>query len=571
MQNYLIAPSLVASVALFLTVSLRSPAATPATAPAAATRPAVLPDASQVPALDDAGLCALYAVLYPKPDDDFGGYALDDPLAKLKEITSQELRERGAKQLASYLAKPKAPDLALADEAMVLMLLHGAIFRRFDDPPVPHERLEPIARRAVVLGRYAREVALAKYRLADAAWMSDGLLRELLPNLRGQKSGWSDRGRNRERVLGEIVRRGGPAWEHVLATEFAEIRQQAAASRGIEERLRSTPTLETLCALRRVQGKGDPLKIEVAGPAKIQSVFPALPEVQVALVNGDPGNETIEFTEGGNYRSGRQARWRVEARNAAGNLFPERAQLDGTGGGLFNEGELASGARWKTSLRMESFVAALPPGQYSIRILYHDSVCIADEADVDGLILFSSDPITLTVLPMEIPQGDVDAAKVRELLASIDDKRKPKVVAGTYGKWAHEFLSPDSAQGKLLALGLPAVPPLLETLEDPKLTTTRRAVVLSLLFSLTGQVDPRDATGVLGNFDSAQGPWAISNGESTSFGWGSSSVILSGAIDETAQKTFAKRWGPWKQYVKVVPTAGGKAVGAGNGGRNIDQ
>jgi hypothetical protein len=245
--------------------------------------------------------------------------------------------------------------------------------------------------------------------------------------------------------------------------------------------------------------------------------------------------------------------------------------MGGMGGGLFNEGELTPGARWKTSLRMESFVAALPPGQYTIRSLYHDSVCIADEADVDGLIVFSSDPITLTVLPLEIPQADVDAAKVRQLLESIDDKRKLKVVAGTYGKWAHEFLSPDSAQGKLLSLGLPAVPPLLETLEDSTLTPTRRAVVLSLLFSLTGQVDPRGAAGVLGNFDSAEGPWAISNDESTSFGWGSTSVFLSAAIDETAQKTFANRWGPWKQYVKVVPTSRGKAVGAGNGGRSIDK
>ncbi len=551
-------PIAVAGILLFFAGSIRGWAAEPAITLAPVPLPPNLPEPSRVPALDDAGLCALYTLLYPKPDDDFGGYELNDPLAKLKDMTTRELRERGAKQLASYLAKPKAPDLAAADEPVVLMLLHGAIFRRFDEPPVPRDRFEPIARRALLLGGRARDVALGKYRLGDAAWMSDGLLREVLPTLRAPTSRWNDRGRNRERVLGEIVRRGGPAWKNVLATDLAAIRRQAAASQGLEERMQLTPTLETLCALRRVQGKGDPLRIEIAGPAKVQSVFPMLPKFDVALVNADSENETIQFTRGGDYRSGRQARWRVEARDAAGKVFPERPQLGGMGGGLVNEGELAPGARWKTSLRMESYVPALPPGRYSIRVLYHDSVCIADEADIDGLIVFSCDPITLTVRALEIPQADVNAAKVLELLAAIDDKRKLKVVAGTYNKWAHELVSPDSPQGKLLSLGLPALPPLLEALEDPKLTPTRRAVVLTLLFSLTGQLDPRATPGVLGNFDSAEGPWTISSDGSMSFGSGSSNVILGGKIDETAQKEFAMKWTLWKQYVKVVPNPPGK-------------
>ena len=47
---------------------------------------------------------------------------------------------------------------------------------------------------------------------------------------------------------------------------------------------------------------------------------------------------------------------------------------------------------------------------------------------------------------------------MRQLLEGIDEKGQLKVVAGTYGEWAHKLVAPDSAQGKLLSLGLPALP-----------------------------------------------------------------------------------------------------------------
>jgi hypothetical protein len=223
------------------------------------------------------------------------------------------------------------------------------------------------------------------------------------------------------------------------------------------------------------------------------------------------------------------------------------------GGGLSSDGELAPGEKWDTTLRMGSFVPALRPGEYTVRVMYHDSVCIADEEDgVDGLVVSWSGAIRLRVKPLVFSKEDVDGEKVAGLLSRIDGGAKLKVVSGTYGEWAHDFVALDSAQGKLLAMGLRAVPPLLEKLEEPQLTPGTRAVVLSLLFSLTGQNDPREPGGVLGGYDSAQGPWVVWGGGGGAVGWSRSSGAAGAEIDASAQKEFAKVWGPWKEYVRVT-------------------
>jgi hypothetical protein len=77
--------------------------------------------------------------------------------------------------------------------------------------------------------------------------------------------------------------------------------------------------------------------------------------------------------------------------------------------------------------------------------------------------------------------------------------------------------------------------------------------VLALLFGLTGQGDPRFEAGVVGGFDSAEGPWAVAGSDgSAGFGFGSMSLAEGAKVDEAAQRAFAKRWGPWKDYVRIV-------------------
>jgi len=532
------------------------PAPCPATAPA--SQP-VLPGAEEVPGLDDAKLYGLYLSLFPDPTaSENEGYATVDPQRHLKAATWSEIAARADERLASFLADPQLPAPDELAQPGFFLILYGAIrhtghqYESDENALERRRQIEPIVRQAIVRGGKLCDLALTRCRLDDVGWMTDAQLRDALSRIRRSANSWDERGRNRERILCEILRRRGPAWEKTLTEELHRIEQiKPVGPFGMESPHRGG-YLEMLTALRRLQGKPDPLHIELAGPARLESVFPALPsEIEASLVNLDA--DPYSLKRGGDYRSGRQARWRIEARDSAGTLLPEREMLGAIGGGLFGEGPIAPGEKWTTQLDIGSFLPALPPGEYTLRVLYHDGLCIADEPSIDGLIVSSSSTLKLTVKPLEIPESKVDAAKVRDLLAAIDEKAKLKVVGGTYGNWAYDLVAPDSPQGKLLAIGLPAVATLLETLDDPKLTPQRRAVVLSLLYSLTSQNDPTSAGPILGAFKKAFGPWAVVGDGGGGFGISGSEDVPEGNIDAAKQVEFAKRWSVWKQYVKVVP------------------
>ena len=361
--------------------------------------------------------------------------------------------------------------------------------------------------------------------------------------------------RRYERALTEIIRRGGAEWEAFLEDHVQRDRAARAAFRAKHKFWLPKPDpagLEPLTALRRLQKAPDPVAVvvspDVAGG--VECVFPALPAFPVALVNGDVEKERVVLTDGGDYRSGRQARWRFEVRDERGRTMPVREYLDSIGGGIFQLEAFAFGEEWKTELRMASFVPALPPGRYQVRIHYHNEMSISEMSDAGGLITCMSPPIDLVVAPAVVELTDERDREVRALVARLEEKRSVRIVAGRYGPWAHELVPPDSAQGRLLSMGLVAVPPLIAAMDDKALPAGRRAVVLSMLFSLTGENDPTYEDGVVGAYRRVDGPWHVWGGDGAGFGaggtgWGG------GTIDAEAQLRFAERWEPWKGYVRV--------------------
>lgn len=132
-----------------------------------------------------------------------------------------------------------------------------------------------------------------------------------------------------------------------------------------------------------------------------------LPTFRVALQSLDVKKIPVWLTQGGAYRSGRQARGRFEVRDASGTILPIR-QLEGIGigGGLFTQGFLKYGESWTTDLDMNSYVRIPKPGEYTVRILYHNNVTIVDVpklADLKNLIIFSSKPFRLKVVKQTFP------------------------------------------------------------------------------------------------------------------------------------------------------------------------
>ena len=78
-------------------------------------------------------------------------------------------------------------------------------------------------------------------------------------------------------------------------------------------------------ALRRLQNKPDPLRILVAGKLKESYSLDQKPRFTLLITNLDEDKRTVTgFTRGGNDRSGRLARWRLEVRDQKGRMLPNR-------------------------------------------------------------------------------------------------------------------------------------------------------------------------------------------------------------------------------------------------------
>jgi hypothetical protein len=391
-----------------------------------------------------------------------------------------------------------------------------------------------------------------------------------------------------EACLTEIVRRAQDEWAAQLQRHV-----DALAARVVDRfdddddgKPGSCWNLELLTALRRVQQKPDPLRIIVDAPDdRITTPQLSLPHLKVAIKNVDVDRQDAGFIFGGDYRSGRQARWRVVVVDADNKPVPMRGNRSFIAGGQFQEGVLERGESWETVLDLRRFIVAPPPGLYSLQVFYHNTRRIAHRTDLSGLIVCRSAPIVLEVEQTVIDLTKSEHQTAQAWIAQIDPEKelvgvagrnanqgnnfnaifarldvgiKVKVIAGTYGEWAHEFIPPNSPQGKLLAMGLKSAPALIEALQQQQATTVeKRAWILALLYSLTGERDPREASAV-GWYEALEGPWQVyggkpGEGEAGGFGFASKMIggPADGKINAKAQQELAKQWADWLETVKV--------------------
>lgn len=358
----------------------------------------------------------------------------------------------------------------------------------------------------------------------------------------------------RSRCLVEMSRRGGPVVVSFLTRKHDEL---AAAQRPNGNRnRRDESTVELLTALRRAQGKPDPLPVIADVPGEVESIFPNLPVVDASLVNRDAEKTPLTFKDGGDYRSGRQDRWRFDVRDARGKAMAvkqHRGLVEG--GGLYHMSVLKHEELWETVLPMRKFID-LPPGDYTVVVEYHDEETISDLPDTAGLVVCRSKPFKLHVQPRVIDVTKKGREAAREAVAALADKGPVQILEGPYGKEAHDFIRPDSAPGRLLALGWRAVPALLDTLDDDKAPPQRRAWAFAVLYSITGWNDPRDADGTLTAHESRGGGWAVSGGRNgknfaMGLGLGGQSSMSGGRFDGKAQKALAREWKAVREYIVV--------------------
>jgi tetratricopeptide (TPR) repeat protein len=355
---------------------------------------------------------------------------------------------------------------------------------------------------------------------------------------------------HREAYLSEMIRRGGK----FIETFLAKAHEEALAKRQ-KDPAKAPSNLDLLTALRRARKSPDPLAVRVNAPTECECIFPRLPDFHVAIVNQDVEGALVGIQEWGDYRSGRQARWRFDVLDKNGNPMALKTKAFGEGGGISRPINLELDHSWDTTLHMNRFLD-LAPGDYTVSICYHDRRTIADYPHTVGLITSRSAPIRLHVQPRVIDIGMAEREEVRKWVDRLDDKAEVKFLVGAAdNKEAHDFILAESPPGRLLALGWKAVPPLIDELANDHLTVGKRAWLLALLFSLTGQNDPRDAAGVLGKASYLEVGWVLHGGlDGKMTMTGASSSITGNAtvpIDEVKQRAFAKRWQAFRQFIIV--------------------
>lgn len=356
-----------------------------------------------------------------------------------------------------------------------------------------------------------------------------------------------------EPCLVEMVRRG-------MADELEKAYETEKARKPDEPW--GINNLELLTALRRAQGKPDPLLIQVELPDRaVYATMTSLPRLKATVENVDTGHETVNFRDGGDDRSGRRDRWRLVLLDEQGRKVPDAEYVSMSGGGVYSRSHLAFGERGDrvNVLDMSEYVTPPRPGKYQLQVLYHNQIAIVHREDLSGLIVSKSEPVTLIIEPVKIHLTKSEDEEIRALIAKIDATPPLKIVAGKYGEWAHHFVSPESPHGRLLAMGAKIAPALIGEL-DQKITPERRALLFALLFSVTGDHDPRDVFlgfngRVLPVHSYVQGTWEV---------WGRPGEMMLGGstgsgtwpradnINAAIQKEWTKKWQAWLKDADVV-------------------
>ena len=368
-------------------------------------------------------------------------------------------------------------------------------------------------------------------------------------------------------MLGEIVHRGGPKFKAALEKNLQSLQAEKTELTTREERDLYPINEELLVysALRRMEKLPDPVPIQIQGDAKQEVIFPEMPVLEVAVINKHPDKKTVTWTEGGNYRHGRRESFSFEVRNEQGQDMPV-CMPSLLMGGIVDNVTLKPGEKWSSRLPLHSYMERLPPGKYQVRAAYAFGESIGTIQDKQRTFVCLSDPIELTVKPREIHLPESARIKAEKWIKELKPVQPVKLVEGGYRESVHkEFISPDSPPGQLLRLGWPAVPVLIDSLENEEMEPVKRAWVLGMLYSITGENDPTGTevlkifsgeVGILGKAVIAHKGWsALSKSPDGSSVGGFSPASTTEQdfdINEKQQRKFAKKWAAWKSNYLLV-------------------
>lgn len=262
--------------------------------------------------------------------------------------------------------------------------------------------------------------------------------------------------------------------------------------------------LQSLTALRRVQRKPDPLLIQIVRPTPPKAIPGKLPTLNVMLTSADIDKKPIwcETVPNG-HGTHRYAQYRFEVQDASGKILPVIPNSD-----FFRDGGsryfhwLELGEYFHANLPMHDFVEIREPGEYTVTVLYHPTLPIADITDpteLDDLIIFRSASFKLTVEKgpkLVLTTNRKERQAVNALITRLPNEGEIKVIGSGHqpnGRINDQndfgLISPQSPAGQILKRSWQAVPALFDALSDAQMPRHRKTWVLSLLYSIIGEDD----------------------------------------------------------------------------------
>jgi hypothetical protein len=193
--------------------------------------------------------------------------------------------------------------------------------------------------------------------------------------------------RSVETCLTEMIRRGGSHWQGFVGNELARARAKQKPSL-IED-------LELLTALRRIQGKPDPLAVQLVGAPELECTFPQVPTIRVRMRNVDVEGELFQFTFGGrdfgqDFPGDVQARFAVEVVDTFGHRVTPLPMEPVQGSIQFERAPLEQGISLELEVPLAPHVKWPGAGEFQMRVLYHDRASIGEATDCDGWIASST-------------------------------------------------------------------------------------------------------------------------------------------------------------------------------------
>jgi len=350
-----------------------------------------------------------------------------------------------------------------------------------------------------------------------------------------------------EACLREAVARGRARCEAFLRELCGDLERTRTEEDDYPYERRFLPAL---IALRRVQGKRDPLALEIQGPSEITLPFPEHPILRYALVNVDEEGESFPLSRGGNYRSGRFTRCRIDGLDPDGNPVEVLPDRGGFGGGMYSVVLLEPGEREELSIPIASYIRVARPGVNLLRVQYHDHETIAGRRSVEHLLVTTSDPVRVQWTPRTVVLSEARERELRGRIDELDDLALPWIVEFSYHEEIEPTLPDDGSAAEILRAGWEALPVLLEAVADPAITPARRAWLLALLFDLTGVLDPSGVEGVLGQAERIPG-WRGSRVFPLFDPWFSPP---GGGPSREAQQSLVEAWSELASLVRVERT-----------------